>query len=126
MPQARRRWKKPDANNQRGRVAVRFRACPTADQETKVRRIGGCCRVVRNLAKEQRDLAYQLTGKSPGYTAQTADLKELRDDPEVAPWLAEAPSQVLQQAIKDTDTAYTSGSSPVSPGTQHGLGAAGA
>ncbi len=103
---ARRCWVKRDPNNERGRIAIRYRGYPTPSQELLIRRIGGCCRVVKNLAKEQRDLAYRITGTSPGYTAQAKDLKDLRDDPEVAPWLAEAPSQILQQAIKDTDTAY--------------------
>ncbi|MHB8296051.1 MAG: helix-turn-helix domain-containing protein, partial [Acidimicrobiales bacterium] len=106
MPVKRRRWKKKDPGNERARIAVRYRAYPTADQVGKARRIGGCCRVVKNLAKEQRDFAHRLRTKSPGYTAQTADLKDLRDDPEIAPWLAEAPSQVLQQALRDTDTAH--------------------
>lgn len=62
---------------------------------------------MKNLAKEQRDLAYKFgAAHSPSYTRQSADLKELRDDLEIAPWLAEAPSQILQQAIRDTDTAY--------------------
>ncbi|MHB8295845.1 MAG: RNA-guided endonuclease InsQ/TnpB family protein, partial [Acidimicrobiales bacterium] len=106
MPVKRRRWKKKDPNNERGRIAIRYRAYPTAEQVEKARRIGGCCRVVKNLAKEQRDFAHRMRTRSPSYTAQTADLKDLRDDPEIAPWLAEAPSQVLQQALRDTDAAY--------------------
>jgi len=68
--------------------------------------IAGSCRFVKNLAKEQWDLAHRLGTRSPSYTRQSAELKELRDDPELAPWLAEAPSQILQQAIRDTNTAY--------------------
>lgn len=51
-------------------------------------------------------MAYRLGTKSPGYTLQAQDLKELRDDPQVAPWLAKIPSQILQQAVRDTDMAY--------------------
>ncbi|EQD81040.1 DNA (cytosine-5-)-methyltransferase [mine drainage metagenome] len=61
---------------------------------------------MKNLAKEQWDLAHRIGTRTPSYTRQSADLKELRDDPKLAPWLAEAPSQILQQAIRDTNTAY--------------------
>jgi transposase len=99
-------WKKKDKNNERGHIAIRYRAYPTDEQSQKAAQIDGCCRQIKNLAKEQRDLAYRLTGKSPGYTAQTKDLKELRDDPELAPWLSSVPSQILQQALRDRDAGY--------------------
>ena len=99
-------WKRKDKNNERGYIAIRYRAYPTNEQDQKAVQIDGCCRQVKNLAKEQRDLAYRLTGKSPGYTVQTKNLKELRDDPDLAPWLADIPSQILQQALRDTDSAY--------------------
>ena len=99
-------WKRKDKNNERGYIAIRYRAYPTGKQEQKAVQIDGCCRQVKNLAKEQRDLAYRLTGKSPGYTMQAKDLKELRDDPDLAPWLSNAPSQVLQQALRDRDAGY--------------------
>ena len=85
---------------------MRYRAYPSDGQRSRARRIDGCCRVVKNLAKEQRDFAWATSRRRPSYTAQCGDLQELRNDPEVAPWLAEAPVQVLQQAVKDTDSAY--------------------
>jgi transposase len=99
-------WKKKDKNNERGYIAIRYRAYPTDEQNQKAAQIDGCCRQIKNLAKEQRDLAYRLTGKSPGYTAQAKNLKELRDDPDFAPWLSDAPSQILQQALRDRDAGY--------------------
>lgn len=105
-PSKRARWKKKDQDNERGRIAIRYRAYPTPEQHQQVVRIAGSCRVVKNLAKEQRDLTHRIGTRSPSYTRQSADLKELRDDPKLAPWLAEAPSQILQQAIRDTNTAY--------------------
>ena len=102
----RKSWKKKDKNNEREYIAIRYRAYPTSEQNQKAAQIDGCCRQVKNLAKEQRDLAYRLTGKSPGYTMQTRDLKELRDDPDLAPWLSNAPSQILQQALRDRDAGY--------------------
>ncbi len=106
MSGQRRRWVKKDPNNQRGRIAIRYRAYPSEEQVAKGRRIGGSCRQVKNLAKEQRDLTYRYSGKSPTYTLQTKSLKELRDDPVLAPWSAEVPAQVLQQALRDTDNGY--------------------
>ncbi|EQD57373.1 Transposase (probable), IS891/IS1136/IS1341 domain protein [mine drainage metagenome] len=105
-PSKRARWKKKDQDNERGRTAIRYRAYPTPSQTGKVMRIAGSCRFVKNLAKEQWDLARRFGTRSPSYTRQSADLKELRDDPKLTPWLAEAPSQILQQAIRDTNTAY--------------------
>ena len=104
-PSKRAGWKK-DQDNERGRTAIRYRAYPTPSQMGKVMRTAGSCRFVKNLTKEQWDLAYRFGAGSPSYTRQSADLKELRNDPKLAPWLAEAPSQILQQAIRDTNTAY--------------------
>ncbi|MHB8263067.1 MAG: RNA-guided endonuclease InsQ/TnpB family protein [Acidimicrobiales bacterium] len=102
-----RHWKKADPSNERGRTAIRYRAYPTVEQVELARRIGGSCRLVKNLAKEQRDLAVQFHVKNnPGYVTQVANLKELRDDPSVAPFLKGTPSQILQQALRDTDQAY--------------------
>ena len=99
-------WKKNDKFNERGYIAIRYRAYPTNEQDQKAIQIDGCCRQVKNLAKEQRDLAYRLTKKSPSYTMQTKDLKELRDNPDLAPWLSNVPSQILQQALRDRDASY--------------------
>ena len=62
--------------------------------------------MVKNLAKEQREHAHRFTHSSVSYTAQSMDLKELRNDPEIAPWLSEAPAQALQQALLDSNTAF--------------------
>jgi transposase len=101
------RWKRKDPHNERGRIAIRYRAYPTADQQSTARRIDGCCRVVQNLAKEQRDTAWRNGRRRVSYSAQAADLKELRDDPNLASWLSEAPVQILQQALRDTHIAYS-------------------
>jgi IS605 OrfB family transposase len=50
---------------------------------------------------EQNELAHALGFAFTSRNALAAELKELRDDPEIAPWLKEAPSQVLQQAMLD-------------------------
>jgi hypothetical protein len=44
--------------------------------------VGGCCRLVKNLAREHRDTAWGVFGERVGYVEQTTSLQELRDDPE--------------------------------------------
>ena len=69
-------------------------------------RFCGARRFIYNLGLEQRKLAYSVAGHSAGYARQCDDLKELRDDSDLAPWLKEIPQQILQQALKDVETAY--------------------
>jgi len=60
-------------------------------------------RKVYNLCREQRETAYQRTFTSPSYAQQCLEITECRKE---NPWLAEVPSQILQQAAKDCDTSY--------------------
>lgn len=87
-------------------AARRYRLYPGDKQALAMRQHLGACRVVFNLAVEQRGLAYRFTGSSPGYSRQCRDLKALRDDPSIAPWLSETPAQLLQQALRDADWAF--------------------
>ncbi len=87
-------------------VGRRYRLYPTADQEQKMLRFCGARRFIYNLGLEQRKLAYSVAGLSPGYARQCEDLKELRNDPDIVPWLKEIPQQILQQALKDVETAF--------------------
>ncbi|WP_372399759.1 transposase [Azospirillum sp. HJ39] len=82
--------------------AHRFRLYPTPVQEEFFRRTAGCCRVVWNLALEQRQ-TYGRRGRSISFKAQAAELKDLRREVE---WLAEAPSHCLQQTLRDLDKAF--------------------
>src|ERR1700678_4069332 len=93
--------------------ARRYRAYPTVEQEGYARQFIGAGRAVYNLALEQRKTQYELSRKrsletreTVTYTKQTKQLKVLRDDPEIAPWLKDAPSQCLQQKLQDLDTAF--------------------
>ena len=95
-----------DPHNQRGRRGTKLRAYPDEEVRQRGRQIAGCCRLVKNLAKEQRDTAWGVFKERVSYAEQTKSLRELRDDPEVAPFLKTAPSQVLQQALRDSDDAY--------------------
>lgn len=65
-------------------------------------RIAGCCRLVYNLALEQRRMAWDR-GVSLGYVAQAAELPALKA---AFPFLKECPSQSLQSALRHLDTAF--------------------
>ena len=69
-------------------------------------RFCGARRFIYNLSVEQRKLAYSVAGRSPGYSRQCVDLKELRNNSELAPWLKEIPQQILQQTLKDVEAAF--------------------
>ena len=47
-------WKARHRNNDRTRVAIRYRAYPTDDQRQRIAYIGGACRFVQNLAEATR------------------------------------------------------------------------
>ena len=89
----------------RGRAATRYRAYPTAEQLILIKRFGGSARYIKNMAKEQRDKAWGEGRKPISYTEQSKWVLAYRKGPE-APWLAEVPAQVLQQALRDTEDAY--------------------
>jgi hypothetical protein len=71
-----------------------------------VKHFGGSCRFVKNLGKEQRDLAWKYGRRSLSYTVQSKEIFALRNDPEYGTWLKEVPAQVLQQALVDLNRAY--------------------
>ena len=80
-----------------------YRAYLDPGQEAKATQYAAVARCCYNLAREQRELAYRLTGRSPGYGAQCRDITELRG---AEPWIREAPVHICQQAVRDCDTAY--------------------
>ncbi|MHB8289860.1 MAG: RNA-guided endonuclease InsQ/TnpB family protein [Acidimicrobiales bacterium] len=90
----------------RGRTANRYRAYPTDEQFVLIKRFGGSCRFVKNLGKEQRDLAWKYGRHSLSYSVQSKEILALRHDPEYGTWLSEVPAQVLQQALADLNRAY--------------------
>jgi putative transposase len=84
------------------RKAYRFRVSPTPDQVTQLSMTVGCCRLVYNLALEQRRL-FSRKGRSLNYNTGANDLPALK---KTFPFFAEAPSQCLQQALRDLEDAY--------------------
>src|ERR1700730_3530163 len=96
-------------------LGLRFRAYPDPAQLVLLARHAGACRVVWNAALEQRRAALACWNRNgrprrgfvwPSYARQCAELKELRDDPGIAPWLRETPMQVLQQTLRELDRAW--------------------
>jgi putative transposase len=68
--------------------------------------MAGARRFVWNWGLARRKEAYAATGKGLTYNQQATELAALKKKPETA-WLREADSQLLQQALKDLDRAFT-------------------
>jgi putative transposase len=87
--------------------AFRFRLYPDAAQEALFRKTAGCCRVVYNVALEQRRVfggpRYVGPNRNFGYNAQRAELKDLKVE---LPWLREVPHHCIQEALVDLDVAF--------------------
>ncbi|QRM35656.1 RNA-guided endonuclease TnpB family protein [Microvirga sp. VF16] len=84
------------------RKAYRFRIYPTLDQIVLLCMTIGCCRLVYNLALEQRRL-FSRKGRSLNYNTGANDLPALKRE---FPFFADAPSQCLQQALRDLEDAF--------------------
>ena len=85
----------------------RFRLYPTPDQEVLLGQAVGVCRLVYNLALEQRRdywRAFQRqAGKAISYTSQARELTALRAE---VPWIRALSQTMQQQALRDLDDAY--------------------
>ena len=82
--------------------AHRIRIYPDETQQTLLRRTFGCCRLVYNLALEQRRV-FSRPGRRISFVSWSAELKALKAE---ASFLKDAPHHCLVQALKDLDTAY--------------------
>lgn len=79
----------------------RFRAELTEAQAGLALQTADACRAVWNTGLEQRR-AYRCRGAWMNYEGQAHELVEAKEE---HPWLAEAPSHCLQQALRDLDAA---------------------
>lgn len=79
----------------------RYKIAPTAEQEALFRQFSGVCRLVYNLALEQR----QTWGRRHriGYVQQARDLTALRVHYD---WIAAVSQTCQQQALRDLDKAF--------------------
>lgn len=83
--------------------AYKFRLKATPEQAGQFSQIAGACRVVWNVCLRQRVDAYANFRKSLRSSTQIPEVTLLRKEYD---WLEAAPSQVLQQKVRDLDVAY--------------------
>lgn len=85
-----------------------FALRPSADQAAALDRTAGVCRLIWNLALEQRVnhwRQYQRsTGDNLNYVTQARQLKDLRAEFD---WIKDVSQTVQQRALKDLDTAFS-------------------
>lgn len=85
----------------------RYKLAPTAEQESLFRQFAGVCRLVYNIALEQRRDWYRQyetnTGRRLTYVAQARELTALRSEYD---WIAAVSQTCQQQALRDLDKAY--------------------
>ncbi|EAR4972080.1 transposase [Salmonella enterica] len=85
--------------------AFKFQLRPDGQQEREMRRFTGSCRFVFNRALALQNENYEAGNKFIPYTKMASWLVEWKNSPEIQ-WLKDAPSQPLQQSLKDLERAY--------------------
>jgi len=81
----------------------RYLLALTSEQTSRSEQFAAACRAVWNAGLEQRR-AYRRRGAFIGYVEQARQMAEAKKDP-YARWLADAPSHILQQALRDLEKA---------------------
>ena len=81
-----------------------FEAMPNGEQLRNLRRFAGSCRFVYNQALALNKQRCENKEKRLGYAGMCALLPSWKT---AHPWLSDAPSQALQQSLKDLERAYT-------------------
>ena len=81
-----------------------YRCYPTPEQEHQLARTFGCARYVYNWALAARTKAFK-DGERMTYAQSDAAMTRLKHQPETA-WLKEVSSVVLQQSLRDLQTAF--------------------
>jgi len=86
------------------KCAFRFELQPSGEQARSMRRFAGSCRFVFNKALAWQIEQYQNDATTRFSYARLANF--LPDWKKDLPWLKDAPSQTLQQSLKDLERAY--------------------
>jgi putative transposase len=86
--------------------AFKYRFFPTDAQAAQLAATFGCARFVYNQALEYRSKSWQQEKKSIGYHDTALKLTAWKQEPEKA-FLSEVSSVVLQQSLRNLDTAFT-------------------
>ena len=82
------------------RQAYKFEVMENGSQQRDARRFAGACRFVFNKALALQEQNYKDGGKFIRYEEMAKHLIAWKKDPQTC-WLKEAPSQALQQALKN-------------------------
>jgi len=85
--------------------AFQFELIPSEQQRRSLQCFAGACRFVFNKALEVQKRRFEGGDKYLGYPALCRLLTTWRHDPDT-PWLKEAPTHPLQQALKNLDRAF--------------------
>jgi putative transposase len=86
--------------------AFKYRFFPTDEQAAQLARTFGCARYVYNQALNYRSQAWQQEKKSINYHHTALKLTSWKQEPDKA-FLSEVSSVVLQQSLRNLDTAFT-------------------
>ena len=86
----------------KGHKGFKYRLYPIVEQRTMFAKAAGCSRLVSNLALEQRR-SFGREGRRLNYNSAANELPELKAAFE---FIKEVPSQVLQQSLRDLETAF--------------------
>ena len=84
--------------------AIKYELKPTSSQKNAIKRACGCCRLVYNTMLDRKISAYKDRGETVSEAELMRQLTELKSEKE---FLKEVPSQSLQQAIRNLDSAYS-------------------
>jgi len=85
--------------------AYKYEIRPNGEQERRMRRCAGSCRFVFNKALALQKKRYERGEPKLSYAGLCKLLTQWRNGTET-PWLADAPTHPLQQALKDLERAY--------------------
>ena len=83
--------------------AIKYELNPTNTQKEQIKQTCGCCRKVYNTMLDRRISAYKEGGRIISSFELINQLPQLKSE---LTYLKDAPSQSLQQAIRNLDTAY--------------------
>ena len=86
------------------RQGYQFEAMPKGEQLRHLRSFAGSCRFVYNKALALNQQRYEAKEKRLGYAGLCTLLPQWK---RAHPWLADTPSQALQQSLRDLERAYT-------------------
>jgi putative transposase len=84
--------------------AIKYELNPSKTQKEQIKQTCGCCRLVYNTMLDRKISAYKESGITISAIELINQLPQLKSE---LSFLKEVPSQALQQAIRNLDTAYT-------------------